>query len=131
MKQLFFMPAATAVLTFSGCKEESKSGYYDLNTGKSITLVKDENTGLMLDAETKQPVYIYVNENTKDTFYGATGEVINGQVIKTEDGKYKYEDLKIKVDGDGDYKVKDGDYKAKIDADGDVKMKDEDDKTKN
>jgi len=130
MKQIFFMSAATAVLVLGGCAEKTKSGYYDLNSGKSITLVKDENTGLMLDAETRQPVYIYVNEKTKDTLYGATGEVINGQVVKTEDGNYKYRNLTIKEDSDGDFKIKDGDYKRKRDADGDVKVKDEDGKTK-
>lgn len=130
MKQILFMSAATSVLVLGGCAEQTKSGYYDLNTGKSITLVKDENTGLMLDDETKQPVYIYVNRKTKDTLYGATGEVINGQVVKTGDGTYKYGSLTIKEDSDGDIKIKDGDYKRKIDADGDVKEKDEDGKTK-
>src|SRR5688572_4643723 len=130
MKQLFFMCGATTVLALGSCEERTKSGYYDLNTGKSITLVKDENTGLMLDAETKQPVYIYVNSKTNDTLYGATGEVINGQVVKTADGSYKYGNLTIKEDGDGDFKIKDGDYKRKRDADGDVKEKDEDGKTK-
>jgi hypothetical protein len=130
MKQIFFMSAATAVLVLGGCVEQTKSGYYDLNSGKSITLVKDENTGLMLDAETKQPVYIYVNGKTNDTLYGATGEVINGQVVKTEDGRYKYGSLTIKEDSDGDLKIEDGDYKRKLDADGDLKEKDENGKTK-
>ena len=130
MKQFFFMSATIAVLMIAGCGEQTKSGYYDLNTGKSIVLVKDENTGLMLDAETKQPVYIYVNRKTKDTLYGANGEVINGQVVKTEDGTYKYGNLTIKEDSDGDLKIKDGEYKRKIDADGDVKEKDDDGKTK-
>ena len=98
---------------FCGCEEQTKSRYYDLNSGKSITLVKDENTGLMVDAETRQPVYIYVNKKTKDTLYGATGEVINGQVVKTEDGTYKYGNLTIKEDSDGDFKIKDEDYKRK------------------
>lgn len=130
MKQLFFMSTTTAVLALSSCEERTKSGYYDLNSGKSINLVKDENTGLMLDADTRQPVYIYVNSKTNDTLYGATGEVINGQVVKTEDGTYKYGNLTIKEDSDGDFKIKDGDYKRKRDADGDVKVKDKDDKTK-
>ena len=130
MKQVFFMSAAAAVLVLSGCEEQTKSGYYDLNTGKSITLVKDDNTGLMLDAETKQPLYLYVNRKTGDTLYGATGEVINGKVVKTEDGTYKYGNLTIKEDSDGDIKIKDGEYKRKIDTDGDIKEKDEDGKTK-
>jgi hypothetical protein len=106
-----------------GCKDKTESEYYDLNRDKPVKLVKDENTGLMVDADTKQPVYIYVNTETKDTIYGPTGEVINGRVIKSEDGKYKYGDLKIKQDEDGDFKLKDDDYKKKLDADGDAKNK--------
>jgi hypothetical protein len=130
MKQVFVIAAVTGVLLLCGCEEQTKSRYYDLNSGKSITLVKDENTGLMVDAETRQPVYIYVNKKTKDTMYGATGEVINGQVVKTEDGTYKYGNLTIKEDRDGDLKIKYEDYKRKRDEDGDVKTKDEDGKTK-
>ena len=124
------MSAVIAALLLCGCEERAKSGYYDLNTGKSITLVRDENTGLMVDAETRQPVYIYVNSKTNDTLYGATGEVINGQVVKTENGGYKYANLTIKEDEDGDFKIKDDDYKRKRDQDGDVKNKDGGDKTK-
>lgn len=124
------MSAVTAALIFCGCEERTKSGYYDLNTGKSITLVKDENTGLMVDEETRQPVYIYVNRKTKDTLYGGTGEVINGQVLRTENGDYRYGSLTIKEDEDGDFKVKVGDFKRKRDEDGEVKSKDKDDKTK-
>ena len=130
MKRVLIMSAVTATLLLYGCKERTQSGYYDLNTGKSITLVKDEITGLMVDAETRQPVYIYVNRKTKDTLYGATGEVINGQVLKTENGSYKYGNLTIKEDEDGDFKIKDGDYKRKSDEDGDLKSKDKEDKTK-
>src|SRR5688572_5113382 len=130
MKQVFVIAAVIGVLLFYGCEEQTKSRYYDLNSGKSITLVRDENTGLMVDAETRQPVYIYVNKKTKDTLYGATGEVINGQVVKTKDGTYKYGSLIIKEDSDGDFKIKDEDYKRKTDEDGDVKEKDEEGKTK-
>jgi hypothetical protein len=56
MKHVFLMSAVIAALIFCGCDQRTKSGYYDLNTGKSITLVKDESTGLMVDEETRQPV---------------------------------------------------------------------------
>ena len=128
MKQVIFFSALSAVLALGSCK--AKTGYYDLNQDKPVTLVKDENSGLMVDEETKKPVYIYANEQTNDTIFGASGKVINGQVIKLEDGKYKYDDLKVKLDEDGDYKIKDGDYKTKVEADGDIKIKDGDNKTK-
>jgi hypothetical protein len=128
MKQAFFLSAISAVLALTSCKE--KTGYYDLNKNEPVTLVKDENTGLLVDADTKKPVYIYVNEGTKDTILGATGKVINGNLVKLEDGKYKYDGLKVKLDEDGDFKIKDGDYKRKVEANGDIKIKDGDTKKK-
>ena len=126
MKHVLFLSMIAFLLVLISCKDRTGAEYYDLNSGKSVKLVKDENTGIMVDADTRQPVYICVNMETKDTIYGVTGEVINGQVVKLEDGKYKYGDLKIKQDEDGDFKLKDGDYKKKIDADGDTKTKDGD-----
>ena len=63
---------------------------------------------------------------------GATGDVVNGNVVKTSDGKYdiddeykiKYGDYKMKVDGD-EVKIKDGDTKTKIE-DGEKKVKKDD-----
>ena len=130
MKKVFFVSALASLLVLISCKDRTDAAYYDLNSGKTVKLEKDEATGLMVDAETRQPVYIYVNKETEDTIYGLTGEVINGKVVKLEDGKYKYGDLKIKQDEDGDFKLKDGDLKKKIDADGDVKTKDGNDKRK-
>ena len=76
----------------------------------------------MVNSKTDEPVYIYVDTKENDTIYGATGEVINGHVVMTSDGKYKY-------DGDDEYKIKDGDYKKKVDGD-EVKIKDGDTKIK-
>lgn len=129
MKHAIFLSLSAFVLSMTACREQTKSAYYDLNRDEDIELVKDER-GLLVDANTRETPYIYVNNETKDTIYGATGEVINGHVIKLEDGKYKYDDLKIKLDEDGDFKIKDGDYKRKVDADGDTKVKDGDSKRK-
>src|SRR5687767_12731608 len=134
MKHIFFMSITASLLALIGCKDQTGSDYYDLNKGEKVSLVKDENTGLMVDAETKKPVYIYVNKETKDTIYGATGKVINGHVIRLEDGEYKYDELKVKLDegvdykkkveADGDTKIKEGDSKKKTDAEtGEVKNK--------
>jgi hypothetical protein len=78
----------------------------------------------MVRTDTRKPVEIYVDTRTNDTIYGPTGKVINGDVVKTKDGKYKYED--------GEYKIKDdqADYKKKAEKDGDTKIKDGDTKTK-
>jgi len=128
MKKLLFLCGA-AVMIFTSCKRER---YYDLTAGKYVKLEKDEKTGRMINTETHEPVYIYVDRETRDTIYGATGDVVNGHVVVTSDGKYdiddeykiKYGDYKKKVDGD-EVKIKDGDTKIKIE-DGEKKVKKDD-----
>ena len=119
MRQLLVLTSVSALVLFTSCKQER---YRDLTADEYIEVKKDEKTGRMINAETNEPVYIYVDTKTKDTIYGATGVVINGHVIKTSDGKYKY-------DGDDEYKIKDGDYKKKVDGD-EIKIKDGDTKIK-
>lgn len=105
--------------------------YVDLETGKRINVVKDSVNGYMVNADTKEPVIIYVDTETKDTIYGKTGKVINNHVIKTGEGKYKYvSNDDMKSQDDESYKMKDGDYKKKVEKDGDVKIKDGDTKVK-
>ena len=118
MKHLLML-SLLAVITFTSCKQER---YLDLTAGEYIEVEKDEKTGRIVNTETHEPVYIYVDTKTNDTIYGANGKVINGYVVKTSDGKYKYE-------GDDEYKIKDGDYKKKVDGD-EVKIKDGDTKIK-
>src|SRR5262245_32105041 len=119
MKKLLVLISLSTAIVFTACKQDR---YYDLTAGKYVDLKKDEATGKMVNAETDQPVYIYVDTKTNDTIYGETGKVINGHVVKTEDGKYKF-------DGDDEYKIKYGDYKKKVEDD-EVKVKDGDKKTK-
>lgn len=109
--------------------------YIDLETGNYIDVVKDSTNGRMINADTKDPVVIYVDTQNNDTIYGKTGKVINGQVIKSEGGKYKYVSNEngpdeVKTGDDGEYKIKDGDYKKKVDKNGDIKIKDGDKKIK-
>ncbi len=126
---------AFAAILFTSCKPKDR--YLDLSTGKAVELEKDPETGLMVNAATKKPVYIYVDTETNDTIYGSTGKVVNGQVVKTEGGEYKYRgdyeykspdgDLKVEVEKDGDIKIKDGDSKLKIDGEtGERKVKHDD-----
>ena len=139
MKKMYvFILAGITFVYFTGC--DNKDQYVDLETGKTITVVKDSTTGYMVNAETKEPVGIYVNTSTHDTIYGRTGKVINNLVIKHPDGRFTYEadgeikvtdgDSKMKVEADGDYKIKEGDYKKKVEEDGDIKIKDGDTKIK-
>ena len=87
---------------------DTKDRYVDLRTGKNIELVKDDKSGLMVDKNTKEPVYIYVDTKNNDTIYGKTGTVINGQVVKKNQDEYVYEkDFEA-------YEAKGDDYKVEV-----------------
>jgi hypothetical protein len=126
MKRFFLISVLGSSLLFAACSN-ADSRYVDLNTGKTLKLEKDES-GVMVNAETKRPVTIYVDTKTNDTIYGKTGNVINGHVVKS--GELWVYDADVKTDDDGEYKVKGEDYKVKVEKDGDVKIKDGDMKSK-
>ena len=142
---------AALAMAFSSCNNEKvvPGTYVDLNTGDAIHVIADPETGYAINSETKEPVYLYVNDK-QDTVF-TTGMVVNHKLIALDDGKYevdatkvkiddeevkiKYADYKKKIDGD-EIKIKDGDYKKKVDGDemkikmGDYKKKVDDDETK-
>ena len=120
MKKLLIV--LSAALIIASCANES-ARYTDLKTGKTVKLEKDAS-GKMVDVDTKQPVYIYVDHQTDDTIFGRTGAKINGKLIKTTSGEIRYADDIQPGDVDGELKIKSGDYKMKVDEDGDVKIKD-------
>lgn len=163
MKTSFKLMTAGALLALASCNSGSKvepGTYVDLNTGDSIQVIADPETGYAINSATKKPVYLYVNNN-RDTIF-TTGAVVNHKIYATEDGYYEVDDTKVtvedeevkikyadykkkvdgedykikdgnykvKVEGDGDTKVKQGDYKMKVENDGDIKIKDGDSKTK-
>ena len=124
MKKILLLLGISATVTLIACKDDDR--YLDLTSGEYIKIDKDDN-GRVLNSKTKEPVYIYVDTKTHDTIYGATGKVINGYVVRTGEGKYKYDvdgEYKKKVDGD-EVKIKDGDTKTKIE-DGEKKVKKDD-----
>lgn len=146
MKKLSIL-AASVVIFATSCsnKQEVKPGtYVDLNTGDSVVVIADPETGYAVNSETQQPVYLYV-DNNRDTIF-TTGAVVNNKIYRVDDDFYevdvtkvdidkagdvtvKYADYKKKVDGD-DYKIKGDDYKLKVEGDGDMKLKDGDYKKK-
>ena len=127
MKRIIGVFALIMSLFWMSCSDE-KDRYVDLRTGQNITVDKDPQTGEWINTETKKPVYIYVDTKKNDTIYGKTGSVINGHIVKTDDNVYWYDadhkeevqaksdDYKMKVEKDGDIKIKDGDKKTKIDG---------------
>lgn len=122
MKKLLMIASVATCIVLTGCKQQR---YYDLTAGRYVELKKDEGTGLMVRTDTHEPVEIYVDTRTNDTIYGLTGKVINGYIVKTSDGKYKFDNE--------EYKLKNGDYKEKIEGDeakiktGDTKVKTDED----
>ena len=114
--------------------DEAQAHYIDLNTGERIKVVKDDH-GRLVNAEDRKPVRFYIDTKSKDTLDGRTGKVVNGELVKSEEGAYEYisvqealasdEDFKKKVEKDGDIKIKSGDKKIKIDGKtGEKKVKD-------
>ena len=99
----------------------NKTVYRDLNTGETIDIWYDAAGIRTLNKKTGAPVEFYINTTTNDTVFGRGRFVVNSYVIKGEDGKWKLDDGKVKVDGD-ELKVKVGDQKFKIDGD-DIKVK--------
>ena len=106
------------------CSTE-KERYVDLRTGENIEIEKDPESGVWVNAETKKPVYVYVDTKKNDTIYGKNGLVINGHIVRSDDNVYWYD-----VDHKEEYKLKSDDYKMKVEKDGDIKIKDGDKKTK-
>ena len=131
MKKIFVLLGLSTAILFTACADE-KDRYVDLRTGETITVEKDKETGAWLNAETKKPVYIYVDTKKNDTIYGKTGTSINGKVVKSDDGVFWYtedEDYKVTLTGPTDVNT-DGEYKKKVEGDGDIKIKDGDTKIK-
>lgn len=157
------LSAAVSVLLMAACNNKDKvvpGTYVDLNSGDSIQVIADPETGYAINSVTQKPVYLYV-DNDRDTIF-TTGAVVNNKITRVDDDyfeideakidfddedltlkytdykkkfdgddyKIKGDDYKLKVEGDGDSKLKDGDYKKKVSEDGDIKIKDGDSKTK-
>ncbi len=104
--------------------------YKNLNTGKTVYIIADPETGWAIDSISKVPVEFYI-DNSGDTLF-QTGLVVNQAIMKS-DGKWVLDETKIKRDGN-DIKIKytDGskvkmeneDLKIKTDA-GKIKVDDD------
>ncbi len=122
--------AGVLITTFCACSDP-KDRYIDLSNGKVVEVGKDDKTGIMVNKETGQPLYIYIDTKTNDTIYAKTGKVINGHVVLGGSKTYMYdEDEKLEIEKNGAVEYKDGDYKVEIEKDGDVKIKTGDKKVK-
>ncbi len=107
----------------------SNAGYVDLSSGEKVDLWYDQSQGRTINRVTNEPVDFYINSRTGDTIYGSGRYVVNNMIIRSDDGKWKLDDTKIKRDGN-EWKMKTGDTKIKVDEDGDMKIENGDKKTK-
>jgi hypothetical protein len=123
MKKLNSYLLIGLTVVMASCADK-KDRYIDLRTGQTIQVEKD-SSGAWVVADTKKPVYIYVDTEKNDTIYGKTGEVINGHVVKGEDNLYWY-DSDVRNNDAGTNEAESGEYKKKVEGDGDIKIKTED-----
>ena len=139
MKTLILIFGICSLAAFTSSCENANGRYVDLNTGERIDLVEDSETGLLVHADTRKPVKLYVDTRTNDTIYGETGKVVNGSIRKGDGGIYVYEGVEGTHESSGDYgaksangeyKIKNGDYKKEVEKDGDITIKDGDKKIK-
>jgi hypothetical protein len=114
---------------------DENASYVDLKSGKTIKVKRNQQTGKYINSETNEPLMYYINPATADTF-DVDGRVVNNALVKGAEGytvdetKISTDNGKLKVQGDGDIKAKEGDVKAKIETDGDMKLKSGDSKEK-
>ena len=67
---------------------QSTTKYLDLRTNKKITVRIDTVRGEVVNAETEEPVDLFVEPATHDTIYGQTGTVVNNYIIRDDNGQY-------------------------------------------
>lgn len=123
----------------------SEAGHYlDARTGKPIRINVDPQTGARTNAETGEPVWRYVDrrnwwvyggdnwekvgearqqgeqleyKDTNDAWVSYEKRWVDEDAKMAEEWKKKYGETKVKVDKDGDIKVKDESGDIKYDAD--------------
>lgn len=122
----------TGLINKSGYRLETRDTipgrpiYVDINTGDSLDLWYDPVKFVTIIRKTNMPVDFYINTVTWDTVYGRGKFVVNNLIIKDEQGKYKLDESKVKIEGD-ELKIKDG---LKSKSKGNKKDKTKDGKTK-
>ena len=119
-------------------QKNSDAGMYrDARTGQPIKISVDRTSGAKMNATTNEPLtrYIFI-DNTDWWVYDAEGNRIREAKMENDKVVYKNEENawvpwdKIKWDEDGEGKYEDDSTKVKIEKDGDMKIKTKDKKVK-
>jgi hypothetical protein len=133
IKQVFAI--AGSVLVIAACQNPDQNQerianegpstsqrYIDPNTGAPVDLYYNAHEKMTYNRETNKPVDLYVN-TSGDTVYGKGRFVVNGYIIRGEDGIFRLDNSRVEMDGD-ELKIIGDNGKLKID-DGEMKFKDE------
>lgn len=117
MKTKIILSGAVALIFGLSACNRGEGRFQNLNSGEEVTLVQDDE-GRMVDEKTRKPVLLYVDTKSRDTFYGVTGDKVNGHLQLMDKGVYVFNDgeRKIKIDGE-EYKILDGNSKEKWEGD--------------
>jgi hypothetical protein len=116
------MSSATSTSTINIRPDAS---YVDLKSGKQVKLRVDTTTNYVVNVETNEPIYYYIDPSTSDTF-DRGGQNVSNALIRGSDGNYTVDEsrLKMKMQSDGDIKTKDeAGNKTKVETDGKIKNK--------
>ena len=113
--------------------------YLNARTGKPMKINVDRETGMRTDAATGEPVWRYVDSRTWWLYGGDNWDTLGEARMENDKIMYKGDnDTWVDYDKrwpddtkmEKDWKTKIGDTKIKVDKDGDVKIKDENGKVK-
>ena len=155
MKKREFTPKIFAVfialfMTVVASAQTPAYTIMDLSTGETIDVYYDTGEWRTVNRANNQSVDFYVISypatSTYDTVHGVTGLIVNNMITKNAEGKWTFDDTKVKWDGKelkmkdkygrkvkwekGELKVKDWNSKYKSEKGDDTKYKQEWDKVK-
>jgi len=110
--------------------------YLDLRTRKEVTVKIDTVRGEVINAETEEPIDLFVEPTKHDTIYGQTGTVVNNYIIKDDNGAYRVDTVRINtvevrtVSATPEPRVNDGEKYKEKDKANKSKIKTDDEKIK-
>jgi hypothetical protein len=140
------------IAPFSSFAQKDKYVIVDLASGETIDIYYDTLSWKTMNKTSSMPVDYYIirysdNTTPPDTVHGVTGIIVNNMIQKNTDGKWMFNEARVKWDGKefkmkdkygrkvkweaGSLKIKDWNSKYKSEAaDADAKVKEEWDKVK-
>lgn len=119
--------STTVISTENTSSTDRAPELYNLETKEKVNVVYDEKSKQYVGETSGDPIHFYYDPISRDTF-DSRGRLVNNALVYV-DGKYNLDEAKVKSDEDS-YKMKIADLKVKMEADGDTKIKNDDMKIK-